>query len=165
MLPSDFTTKDIERFWSRVHKDNNHPKGCWEWDAPTRTGYGQFGITVRKSVVKMLSAHRASWILTYGNIPKGLHVLHHCDNPKCVNPNHLFLGTNLDNILDKVRKNRQTKGEQNGRAKLTWEQVREIRKRYRRNSRKSGTVALAREYGVTNALIGKIIRNELWPED
>jgi hypothetical protein len=89
----------LERFWRKVRKTD----GCWEWTASFRgLGYGQIKVNQ-----KMLYAHRVSWEMANGPIPDGLCVLHHCDNPPCVNPDHLFLGTQADNMRDKVRKNRQ----------------------------------------------------------
>lgn len=89
-----------ERFWSAVEKRG--PTECWEWKRSRSYGYGQFkfeGGGVR--------AHRYSWQLHNGKkIPNDLHVLHRCDNPPCVNPNHLFVGTPLDNTMDSVRKGR-----------------------------------------------------------
>lgn len=70
--------------------------GCWEWQAATHDGYGMFGM----SRVQMIGAHRASWILHHGFIPKGKHVLHKCDNKPCVNPDHLELGTHRKNMKD-----------------------------------------------------------------
>jgi hypothetical protein len=78
---------------------------CWEWQGYlNESGYGFTRIGGRGG--KAWLAHRLSWEIHNGQIPDGLHVLHKCDNPKCVNPNHLFLGTNLDNILDRVKKGR-----------------------------------------------------------
>jgi len=78
---------------------------CWFWIGSKHSskGYGSFRLK------KPIKAHRASWILYKGEIPENLHVLHKCDNPLCVNPDHLFLGTNADNVKDKVAKKRQYK--------------------------------------------------------
>jgi hypothetical protein len=86
------------RFWKYVNKTES----CWEWvGARQKFGYGWFLFYKR-----YMSSHRASWILHYGLIPKGMFVLHHCDNPSCVNPSHLFLGTQKDNIRDGMQKGR-----------------------------------------------------------
>lgn len=87
---------ESERFWSKVLSGD----GCWEWTASKdRKGYGKFGPTK--------SAHRVSYELERGPIPSGLFVCHHCDNPSCVRPSHLFLGTVQDNVDDMISKGRQ----------------------------------------------------------
>jgi hypothetical protein len=138
-----------ERFWSKVNKDSGrywNGTPCWEWTACIVGRYG--GFCVER---KILRAHRVAYELCVAPIPEGLKALHHCDNPICVNPAHLFLGTTSDNALDAVQKGRQIPpkkrgmGIRNGRGKLTDEQVAEIRRRYR--PRHNGK-ALAAEYGV-----------------
>lgn len=95
---SDGTQSFEDRFWSKVRKGD----GCWEWTAWINSnGYGEF-----TKDHKNLKASRVSWILTYGPIPDGLFVCHHCDNPPCVRPDHLFLGTPLDNMRDMIAKGR-----------------------------------------------------------
>lgn len=129
--------------------------GCWLWLRPVdRKGYGHFRVKGHGKP----SAHRASWILHGRKISEGMHILHKCDVPSCVNPNHLFLGTNLDNIADKMRKGRHRSpvGERSGNAKLTAEQV-----LYIRNSTKS-IYALAREFGVWHPAISKIKLRQRW---
>jgi hypothetical protein len=89
------------RFWRFVDKSNGEDS-CWTWNGSrTRDGYGHFGIN-RKTVV----AHRFSWALSFGSIPDGSIVCHKCDTPSCVNPLHLFIGTDLDNARDRERKGR-----------------------------------------------------------
>ena len=90
----------MKRFWDKVAIAG--PDDCWEWQASFHTtGYGQIKYNRKK-----WKAHRISWILTNGEIPNTLCVLHKCDNPKCVNPNHLFLGTLKENTQDMLKKNR-----------------------------------------------------------
>ena len=108
----------------------------------------------------MLLAHRVAWWLTHGAVPEGMCVCHHCDNPGCVNPAHLFLGTPTDNIADMVLKDRQyrPKGENNSNAKLTEEDVRAIRREHATTTQRE----LARKYGVHNATISLIVRRQIW---
>ena len=120
----------LRRFWSKVDKTD----GCWEWTAATdKDGYGVLGVGR-----KLLKAHRISYMLAYDVTPEfdDMLVCHTCDNPLCVNPSHLFLGTNKDNVVDSVKKGRRYKA-------LTPQQVREIRKS------KARGVDLAEQYGVT----------------
>ncbi len=149
---------EMKRFEKKFIPEPN--SGCWLWTANVNyKGYGQFvfdGVD--------MGAHRASYRIYIGNIPQGMCVLHRCDVPCCVNPAHLFLGTIIDNNLDKKLKGREgdKKGEKNGRAKLTFEQVQQIKKRYECRSPKHGGVVLAKEYGVSKGLISHIIRGRLW---
>lgn len=118
----------------RVDKDT----GCWNWNRPHPDhGYGQFNLDG-----KTLRAHRVSWIIHNGTIPDGLCVLHKCDNPRCVNPSHLFLGTHSDNMIDMWKKGRQSPnsmppdqgpqdGENNNNAVLTESLVREMKRLYK----------------------------------
>jgi hypothetical protein len=105
-------------------------------------------------------AHRISWILHYGPIPDGLIVLHKCDIPKCVNPDHLFLGTGQDNMDDMVSKGRSLKGEKSPMHKLTEEEVLEIRSLYQSGEFSQGR--LASMYRVNQTNIGFIIRRKSW---
>lgn len=130
---------------------------CWPWlSAKDKDGYGLLyiggGITRR--------AHRLVWEQTNGNIPKGLHVLHKCDNPECVNLNHLFLGTNKDNMQDRNLKGRQSIGVQTQPLKLTPEQVQEIRISYI-----PGVVtqtSIAKKFGITRSCVYQILTNKIW---
>jgi len=146
----------LERFFEKVQKTNN----CWEWTAATdHEGYGRIWVNGKPQ-----NAHRTAYELFIGPIPKGKCILHHCDNPACVNPRHLFLGTQMENITDKTIKNRQTRGEQVPTAKLTRHQVQQIRKQYRPWSHKFGSQALGRRYGVSDVTILMIINGVTWKE-
>ena len=109
----------------------------------------------------MLRAHRVAWELYYGTVPDGLNVLHNCDTPCCVNPRHLFIGTQADNIADMRIKcrNRDAHGTQRRNAKITEDDVLEIRKR--RNNGESPTV-LAHEYGMDVSNMVKICKGKAW---
>ncbi len=149
----------IERFWSHVDK-GPHPKGCWIWTASVTgsLGYGQFGI----GNANMIRAHRFAWLLTRGKIPAGLGVLHECDNPRCVNPDHLWLGTSQQNVkdMDEKRRRRAPKGISHWQHKLDDEKVREIRKLY--STGKFSQRALANRYGVIQQLVSLVVRREGW---
>ncbi len=142
----------------------NKETGCWEIvsHAPLRHGYRN----IRRNG-KRYKAQRWVWQETYGPIPPGICVLHRCDNPACINPDHLFLGTMTDNIKDRDQKGRtaRQKGEKHGGSKLVEKQVKEIRRKYikgvDRNNRGNGT-ALAKEYGITRGMICCIIRRKNW---
>ena len=136
-----------ERFFEKV--DVRELTECWTWKASVdRTGYGRFYMNGKGEM-----AHRASWWMHNGEIPEGMLVLHHCDNPPCVNPTHLFLGTHQDNAID-----RNNKGRNVGNRKLTDEEVIEIRKKY--IPWKYSTYKLASEYGVSQPQIGLIVNNK-----
>ena len=139
-------------FWERV--DIKGQGDCWEWTAwRTKGGYGRFGRD-------RFLAHRASYYLTFGEIPDGLFVCHTCDNRGCVNPRHLFLGTARDNMEDRDKKDRGSPQERNGRAKITSSQVEEIRSLYRNGA--GSMRALARKFLVCPAQIYRIIRRKEW---
>ena len=140
---------DIERFEGNFIKKD----GCWEWNNPMKSGYGSFMIKH-----KSMFASRASYLLYVGEIPKGLYVCHTCDNRCCVNPEHLFLGTALENSQDMVAKNRQAKGSLNGNSRLLEKQVLEIRNnKLGLSSRKLGEL-----YNVSKTTILNILNNKQW---
>ena len=152
-----------ERFWEKVWK-TPEPNGCWLWIARiSTTGYGAIGITGSKS--GWMKAHRVVWELTYGPIPEGMFVCHHCDVPICVRPDHLFLGTPLDNMRDMIKKCRQSIlgrkcGEEHYGAVLTEEKVKEIRRSY---TQESLTIAsLAKMFGVSEGAITKVVKFRSW---
>lgn len=144
----------IELFYSYTDKRSN---GCWEWRlSRDKDGYGKVQV-----FGKYYKAHRVSWELNNGEIPPGLFVCHKCDNPSCVNPNHLFLGTNSENIKDSFLKGRSNqRGANNGAAVLSEKQVIEIRSRYE-NERISQR-ELARQYGITQSAVSTIITGHNW---
>lgn len=154
----------LERFWSKIDRTGG-PDACWVWTGylrPTRSGpgYGAFWITGYRYEL----AHRFAWKATNGDVAGGAFVCHRCDNPPCVNPAHLFLGTHIHNVRDKIRKGRHRtgnhKGEAHGQARLTEEDVRTIRRlratgewRYR---------DLAWQFQVSVGCIAGVVRGLNW---
>lgn len=140
-----------DRFETKVQRGD----GCHLWiAAPDDWGYGVFWDGSHRK-----KAHRWVWEQEHGPLDPGVLVLHSCDTPPCVRLDHLFVGSNADNMADMVAKGRSPKndGERNPRAKLTWVQVDEIR------ARKEETVsALAREFCVTRTLIRLIRQGKIW---
>lgn len=143
------------RFWSHVHRFDGD--NCWEWHGYRDGGYGRFKYGGRCGY-----AHRLSFELHLGPIPDGMIVCHRCDNPACVNPAHLWLGTNADNMADMAAKGRAKSGNLKGadspHAKLTAIQAAEIRRRYCRGLGPT----LAQEFGVSTSSILAIARGENW---
>lgn len=138
-----------KRFWERVDRSPGYgPKGdCWLWiGSRSGTGYGR---------VLRISAHRRSWIIHNGPVADGLCVLHKCDNPPCVRPDHLFLGTNRDNNIDMVSKGRV----RNGRTMLTPETVRAIRAR---GSKGVASKDIASEFHTSMSQVRKVITRRSW---
>lgn len=146
-------TPPEQRFWPKVQKTD----GCWLWTAgQAGDGYGAFGLNRRA-----IRAHRYSWELFYGPVPNGMNVLHKCDTPSCVRPEHLFLGTQTDNIADMVAKGRQRapRGTQRPNAKLTADDVQQIRHRIVLGEKDR---AIADTYGVRPGLIWLIRHGHAW---
>jgi hypothetical protein len=139
-----------ERFWSKVSKGS----GCWLWTAAMSDGYGVFWFEGRTT-----PAHRWAFEQENGAIPSAAIVRHHCDNPACVRPDHLRVGTHGDNVRDRDQRERQAKGEMNGRAKLSMGQVRSIRARFASGD---SQVGLAREFGVSRRTVSMIVHRETW---
>ena len=147
---SPVKTPLAERFWSHVAVTS--PDDCWEWIAARLPkGYGLTSDDQRRRRY----AHRVSWEMTHGPIPDGLFVLHHCDNPPCVNPAHLFLGDQHDNHVDMVLKRRHTFGDRSAVAKITDAQAVDIR---RRHAAGESARALGVEFGLHCHTIRKIAR-------
>lgn len=140
-----------ERFWAKVHRSTD---GCWEWQASLSGGYGQFSL-----LGTMVAAHRLAYELEIGPVPQKLFVCHRCDNPLCVRPEHLFLGTAADNNADMRAKARGGHGP-GATGRLTAEQIRFIRAGYRPFY--GAIAALARQYGVSTSQIGRIVRRQAY---
>lgn len=135
---------------------------CVEWPYSRRQGYGRVSLGGPRGASKVEFAHRLAYIMTHGSIPEGMGVLHHCDNPPCFNPRHLFAGTDRDNKNDQKAKDRVRKGIRVTGAKLTEAQVKEIRALYRRGVRGLGREALAKRYGISPRTIVELLRGETW---
>lgn len=138
------------RFLKHVDKTDT----CWNWKgAKTLLGYGR-----HRNHYKIFLSHRTAYSLWIGEIPDGLVVRHKCDNRACVNPEHLEIGTQLDNIQDTIRRGRHAKGESSGNAKLTWNQVQEIREKLKTKK----NIQLAGEYGIGRCAISNIKLGKTW---
>lgn len=148
------------RFWSKV--DLSDPDGCWLWKGSRRHTYGEVWVDGEKQY-----AHRVAYALVHGAVPPGLFVCHRCDTPLCVRPDHLFAGTQGDNIRDCAAKGRQRgtfadrppRGEQNSQAKLTWADVDRIR------ALAAGGMsqyAIAEQFGVAQTNVSAIVRGVAW---
>jgi HNH endonuclease len=134
-----------ERFWEKVEKTD----GCWIWTgAKSEFGYGVIHDPASARAQKHKATHRLSWEMHNGPIPEGSYVLHRCDNPACVNPAHLFLGTLKDNTQDMLRKRRHL-------VKLTDEQVGELRNRYAAGG--VSQTQLANEFGIAQTTVSRIL--------
>lgn len=145
ITPDDYLLK-------RINKDG--PNGCWIYTGATdRRGYGR---PARKH--KRYYAHRRSYEIHKGPIPAGMLVLHKCDNPPCCNPDHLFLGTDADNAQDKARKGRALDGANNMHAKLTEQQVIEIRALRGKTTQREAS----ERYGVSQTAICAIFNRRTW---
>lgn len=141
------------RFWSKVRVT----RGCWLWTASTDgRGYGQFMSDWGPGWSKNTKAYRVAWELTHGPIPEGMHVLHKCDNPPCVRPDHLFLGTHQDNMADAVRKGRFASRDRHHWAKLSSKAVAQIR------ASNAPCKVLAAKFGVHKNHISRIRRGVIW---
>lgn len=143
-----------DRLMAKIIKDES---GCWLWTGhKTAAGYGALGFQRKQKY-----AHRSSYEVFCGPIPKGLNVCHSCDVPACINPSHLFLGTQQENMADMVRKKRRSKsnnisGSTHHQAKLTEAQIVEIRA----SPKKQRDIAL--EYGLAQSTVGAIRTRKTW---
>jgi hypothetical protein len=147
----------IERFWS--HVDVREQDECWEWTAGrNREGYGKVKIGG-----KNLRSHRVMYELEIDDIPKGMIVMHLCDNPACCNPRHLVLGTDRDNVEDKIRKGREryASGEDHGNSKTSEVDVIAMKKLY-----KSGFSIkyISDKFNMSHVQVGRIVHGTAWKQ-
>lgn len=144
------------RLWSKTSRSE---AGCWEWQGNKFRNYGRVNVWGGK-----MWAHRLSWLLAHGSLPRHLNVLHKCDNPPCVRPDHLFIGTHSDNVADMVAKGRNScqdmRGEGNPRARLYEEDVRCARVQHTTNGVSSARIAAS--YGVTYQHAYKMLHGRSW---
>ncbi len=155
--PRHLEDSDKKRFWDKVKTQGNDQ--CWPWTASTDlSGYGRFGF---REI--LLSAHRVAWEITYGDIPFKKHVLHHCDNPRCCNPEHLFIGTHQDNMADRDKKGRGKtcvlKGEKNPNSRFKEVDIIEMRGMVKQGY-KQGDVA--KKFNTAQSVISNIINYKNW---
>lgn len=159
-----------KRFWKKVKEGK--PDECWPWLSflfNDGDGYGQVKLGIgsrKKSIRHRYRAHRVAYFLANGHLPDDLCVCHRCDNPICVNPNHLFLGTPIENALDRNDKQRDARGETHGMHRLTEDEVRKLRRL--REEQGLSYRALGEMFGVSTTHAGFIVRRESWahiPED
>jgi len=149
------------RFWSKVNKKCE--SGCWEWMGAIRNGYGCMKINK-----KTVDVHRLSWIIFHKNIPESLWILHRCDNHKCVNPSHLFLGTHSDNMQDMCSKGRHyfqrnpSSARKNSICKLRKNEIIQIRKLYKIN--KYTLKELGQIFHVSFTNVSQIVNFKTWKE-
>lgn len=146
----------VSLFWSKTIKNGDND--CWPWIGGKRSGKFRYGRI--KHRYKTILAHRFSFEINVRKLLPGEAACHKCDNPECVNPNHLFAGTKSQNTLDCVAKKRNPKGEKLGMSKLRNHQIIEIRKEYERGVTRQ--VELAQKYGICQTAISSIILRKTW---
>lgn len=155
-----FSPTIVERFYAKVFCCT-YDRGCWIWTGYQVKGYGGLGRGTAEDGKDY--AHRISWVLHRGPIPPGMHVLHHCDTPLCVRPDHLFLGTCHDNHMDMMAKGRYARknhhGERNPKHKLTAADVKQIRLLHASGVDER---TLAKQFGVVHGTVWFIVRNVTW---
>lgn len=150
------STPVIKRFWSKIAKLDN---GCWFWKGKvSNSGYGRLALEGGRGAAEV-QAHRFSWELKNGPMPRELYACHKCDNRWCVNPDHIFPGTPLDNQQDMARKGRSQRGERHFFAKLTERDVINIRTRAAAGEKQT---ILAAEYGLTKQTLNEIVLKKTW---
>lgn len=152
---SYFTLEDYKKYF--LTKVVKLPEGCWEFKSLKLNGYGQIGYKN-----KMWLAHRLSFWFFKGKIPEGICVCHSCDNPKCVNPEHLWLGDRKANAMDALKKKRTMSGEKNKASKLTWDKVKEIRLAKAAKGKFYGNKMFADKFGVDKNTISCVVKNKNW---
>ena len=154
VVATDIAQKVVDRFWAKV-KRGEGADSCWEWDAGTdRDGYGVFSFRG-----EWIYAHRFAHVAFCDPVPAGLLVCHHCDNPKCVRPDHLFLGTHGDNHADRGRKHRQARGAKCHTTKLNPAKVLAIRAGHGAGQSQR---QLAAVFGVARNSIRCILSGKSW---
>ena len=151
-----------DEFWAKVDRSGG-PDACWPWlGVRSKKGYGQWRPEGHRTVP--VYAHRLSYQLAHGGIPKGAYVLHTCDNPPCVNPAHLGVGSQTDNMREMYDRARDVhnapRGASHYRARLTDEAVAAIRERYRIGELSQEQIA--REFGVSQITVSRVIRRVAW---
>jgi hypothetical protein len=158
------TPETVAARFAKYISDPDPRTGCVEWGGSrSGDGYGVFSLS-GETGRKMVRASHVAYIQRYGPVPDGMQVLHRCDNPPCVNPDHLFLGTQQDNMTDKMVKGRHVarQGEERTDAKLTWAAVDDMRRRYRGRGKGPTVAVLASEYGVSVATAYNAIHGKTW---
>lgn len=158
MLPGQ-ATPVIERILAKTKKTET----CWLWQgtAFSKAGHGRLYVGSRTDGTRRNAlVHREAWKCFRGQIPGGLQVLHRCDVPNCVNPEHLFLGTATENMRDRDQKQRQARGSRQGLAKLTEQDVLAIREAH--GKKRSDLSSLAKEYGVTYNNVRAVVLRQTW---
>lgn len=155
--PKYYNDKESLEYKIKLYNERVVKKeGCWDWLGIIDTNQGYAKVQFKR---ENISAHRLSWIIHYGDIPKDKQINHHCDNRKCTNPEHLYLGTQKQNEEDKLKRNRQAKGSINGSAKLNEYQVKEIKELLREGK---SQYFLSEKYNISYPTINNIKNEKSW---
>jgi hypothetical protein len=158
-MPDDITAPAYnkmpleERFWDKV--DVRGSEECWLWQGAKDGEYGVLSDSGKKR-----RAHRVSYEIDTGGLNPDLHVCHHCDTPSCVNPNHLYQGTEQDNTDDMVNRNRQAKGSDFSNTELSEQDVAEVRRQYRDTNK--STYKIAAELPISPSQVRRIVNGDQW---